>query len=157
MGRGGSEGGTTPLCQGAWEEGVARPKQHLTLLLYPPDRLPEPTPEWPLPLPGPPAGPGRDIPRVISHHGHATVGCCQFCHHCLAAGEPWRERQVVGVETRSCWHARATSRKLSRVKEHSWGALCSQPHPHFLDSPAGLPPVPPAEGKESGLRVLRQT
>ncbi|XP_077898187.1 granulocyte colony-stimulating factor isoform X1 [Ictidomys tridecemlineatus] len=89
MGRGGSEGGTTPLCQDAWEQGVAHPMQRLPLLLCPLDRLPEPTAERPLPLPGPPAGPGRDIPRVVSHCGHATAGCCQLCHHCLAAdGRP---------------------------------------------------------------------
>ena len=31
-------------------------------LLCPADGLPASTPQWPLPLPGPPAGPGRDIP-----------------------------------------------------------------------------------------------
>lgn len=41
-------------------------------------------------------------------------------------------------------------------REHSRGALCSQPHPCFQDSPAGLPPVPPAKGKESGLRPESQ-
>lgn len=68
----------------------------LTLLLSP-DKVPEPAPWRTLPLPRPPSGPGRHFSRVGSHLGRAAAGCCQLCHHHLAAGELHLEREGVRV------------------------------------------------------------
>lgn len=88
---GGRVRGRDGALRGAWQ---AVP---LTLLLCPPGGLPETTPQWPLPVPGPPAGPGRDLPRASIHPGHAATGHHRPCHQHLAAGEPHWERQVLGA------------------------------------------------------------
>ena len=77
----------------------AAQERPLTLLSHLPDRLPEPAARWPLPLPGPPAGLGGDLPRVGPHLGHTAAGRHRLCHQHLAAGESLREQQALGART----------------------------------------------------------
>lgn len=81
----GGEDDEKGLCSGLLKRGGCTTPSCLTLPLSP-DKVPEATPQWPLPLPRPPAGLGRRFPRTGPHRGHAAAGCSQLCYHRLATG-----------------------------------------------------------------------
>lgn len=132
-----------------WALRGASQRHPLTLRSGSPDRLPGTAPQRPLPLPGPPAGPGRNLPRVRPHLGHAAAGHRRLCHQHLAAGEPRlgvasvRDLGRAGPQ-RSCW------------QPGGWRAVCREllPHPRTLLLLAFPPPL--VEGR-SGITGAPET